>query len=229
MRLACLDQLSAKRAQSDIIGFLLIIALAIVIVSLTYFWAGPMLQRAQDEQAVQELREQMYGFCSAIKAVANEQGAISIQFKIPKGYLALSQTNDTSTTPNTIVYKGVFSLANPPPRKLLIGYGVSQSDLASKTPADINMVRWPGAVPLGEEPCFLIEQGSTEFYLHFRHLSVSNGTWTECYRIRLVAGEQAAAGAGQRTINLVWKGENVTTNVGSCNRLTEQIVEFSIK
>ncbi|MGC8885172.1 MAG: hypothetical protein ACP5KK_01600 [Candidatus Nanoarchaeia archaeon] len=215
-----------QKAQTDIIAFLLIIAMAVIIVSLTFFWATPLIEQTRDEYAAQKLRGQLLELCSAIKTVANEQGALSTQFEIPKGTLALLTLEE-----NTSVLKlsGQYKLANPAPQKVL--FGSNQIDISGKSLPE-NFVSF-NPIPLGEEPCLLVERGALEFFLYLVPLNISNGSWNECYRIILIPGEQAAAGTGQKIINLIWTGENITNdiNIGGtlCNKTISQLVEFTIR
>jgi hypothetical protein len=202
-----------KKAQSTIIGFILITAIAVVIISATMFWASPLIERAQDQQEVNRMEQKFLELHQSIKKVASEQGALSLPFDISKGVIALNSNN------NTINYQGQFNVVQPTPRKLIFGNNTPADVSATPTAAEI--------VPLGiEEPAYLFEQGAVEFNLHYRIVNDSGS----CHQIKLLPGGQAGAGAGSHTIRLIWEGENISTTIpGGCSSLTEQLVEFNVE
>lgn len=206
------------KAQSTIIGFILVTAIAVIIISFTLFWARPLIEKTQDQQEVLRLEQKMLELHNAIKKVASEQGAISMPFDIKRGVIALNNVD------NTINYKGQFNIENPVSRKLVFGNNTIPSNSATPIAAEI--------VPLGiEEPAYLFEQGAIEFNLHYRIVNDTNTG--NCYRIKLVPGQQAAAGVGSHVIKLTWLMENITTDATafagcSSNQTTDQLVEFNI-
>jgi len=77
----------------------------------------------------------------------------------------------------------------------------------------------------------MYEQGAIEFNLHYR--VIQDMSSMACYRIKLIPGQQAAAGVGNHVIRLTWLMENTTTNstlYANCtnNQTTDQVVEFDI-
>ncbi len=201
-----------KKAQSTIIGFILITAIAVAIISATMFWARPLIERAQDQQEVNRMEQKFLELHQAIKKVASEQGALSLPFDINRGVITLSNNN-------TINYQGQFNVVQPTPKKLIFGNNTPTIGTVSPIAAEI--------VPLGtEEPAYLFEQGAVEFNLHYRIVNNSGA----CHQIKLVPGGQAGAGAGSHTIRLIWEGENISTTIPSgCSTLTEQLVEFNVE
>jgi len=190
-----------KKAQSTIIGFILVTAIAVVIISTTMFWARPLIERAQDQQEVNRLEQKFLELHQSIKKVASEQGALSLPFDISRGIIVLGSNN-------TINYQGQFNIIQPTPRKLVFGNNTAE------------------IIPLGtEEPAYLFEQGAIEFNLHYRIVNDSGS----CHKIKLLPGGQAGAGAGSHTIRLIWKAENTSASIPSgCSNLTEQLVEFNV-
>jgi hypothetical protein len=206
------------RGQSTIVGFILVTAIAVIIISFTLFWARPLIEKTQDQQEVLRLEQKMLELHNAIKNVASGQGAISMPFDIRRGVIALNNVN------NTINYQGQFNIENPVSRKLVFGNNTIPVNTTIPTAVEI--------VPLGaEEPAYMYEQGAIEFNLHYRVVKDTNTN--NCYRIKLVPGQQAAAGVGSHVIKLTWLMENTTTdNVAfagcSSNLTTDQVVEFDI-
>lgn len=213
------------KAQSTIIGFILVTAIAVVIVSLTLFWARPLIDKAQDQQEVLRLEQKFLELHNSIKKVAAEQGSLSLSFDIKRGVLALNNVN------NTINYQGQYTIQNPTSRKLVFGNNtVNLSAISgSVLPAAEEVV------PLGvEEPAYLYEQGAVEFNLHYR--IINNTGAGICYRIKLMPGQQAAAGTGRHVVRLTWLYENTTVydseinpSPYGCTRLKDQLVEFDIR
>lgn len=201
-----------QRGQSNIIGFLLTVAIAVVIASATLFWAQPLLERTQDQQEVMRLETKFLELHEVIKKVASEQGSLSMQFDLNRGTLTLDNVN------NTIIYSGQYDIANPTPRKAVFG-NVSIAEVQA-----FNITR-PGLLGT-DEPAVLLEQGAMDFFLHYRPLNNSAGN---CYRIKLLAGSKPGTGEGRNTIILTWKGENTTTFPTGCSAgLLDQLVEFDI-
>ena len=200
------------RAQSTIIGFILVTAIAVVVISLTMFWARPLIEQAQDQQEVTRMEQKFLELHSAIKKVATEQGSLSLPFNIQRGSIVLLANN-------TINYQGQFNIVQPTPKKLVFGNNTAITQTTTPTAAEV--------VPLGtEEPAYLYEQGAIEFNLHYR---IVNDTSTgNCYKITLASGQQASAGIGNHIIRLTWLYENTSIPHGPCTSLTEQVVEFDI-
>ena len=200
------------RAQSTIIGFILVTAIAVVVISLTLFWARPLIDQAQDQQEVLRLEQKFLELHNSIKKVAAEQGSLSMSFDINRGAITLAANN-------TINYQGQFNVVQPTPRKLVFGNNTLINQTTTLTAAEI--------VPLGtEEPAYLYEQGAVEFNLHYRTVNdISTG---KCYKITLVSGQQAGAGAGNHVIKLTWLYENTSSPHIPCTSLTEQVVEFDV-
>lgn len=200
------------KAQSTIIGFILVTAIAVVIISATMFWARPLIEKAQDQQEVTRMEQKFLELHSAIKKVASEQGSLSIPFDINRGTIALAANN-------TINYQGQFIIERPTPRKIVFGNNTPTNVTTIPTVSEI--------VPLGiEEPAYLLEEGAVELNLHYR---IVNDTSTGvCHQIKLVSGQQAAAGSGRYIIKLTWLQENITSYTGCPSNLTQQLVEFNI-
>jgi hypothetical protein len=204
--------MKSRKGQSTIIGFILVTVIAIIIVSLSLFWALPLLEKTNDQQEVQKLELKFLELHDAIKKTASEQGSMSIGFDMSKGILTLDNVN------NTIKYNGQFNLANPIPRKAIFG-NVSLSQVQNFN------ITAPGV--LGQdEPAVLIEQASVQLFLHYRPLIDSSN---KCYGIKLIPGGQPGAGVGKHTIILTWKGENSTISADCSAGLTEQLVEFDVR
>ena len=201
-----------RKGQSTIVGFILVTAIAVVIVSISLLWAMPLLEKIRDQQEVDRIELKFLEIHEAVKKVASEQGSLSVDFNIPQGILTLNNVN------NTIIYNGEFDLANPIIRKAVFG-NVSLEEMRSFN------ISGPGTLGI-DEPAVLIEQGAIELFLHYRPLANSAN---ECFRIKLMPGNQPGAGIGRHTIILTWKGENATTFPIDCSAgLTDQLVEFNV-
>ncbi|MEM2874292.1 MAG: hypothetical protein QW063_02515 [Candidatus Nanoarchaeia archaeon] len=205
------------KGQSTIVGFILVTAIAIVIISVSMFWAIPLLEKTQDQQRVQRIEMKFFELHEAIKRVASTQSSLAMDFNIDRGLLSLDANN------NTIIYSAQFDLTNPVPRKALLG----MTDIMKVK--ELNIMA-PGILGT-DEPAVLIEQGSLELLLHYRPLNTTDGN---CYRIKLIPGNMPGAGIGRHTIILTWKGENLTattTTFGgvNCSTLLDQLVEFDVK
>jgi hypothetical protein len=203
-----------KKGQSTIIGFILVTAIAIIIVSLTLFWAAPLLEKSRNQVEVQRLEQKFIELHETIVKVAAEQGELSFPFTINKGTINLDPEN------NEIVYKSQIELNAPIPCRIIFG-GAS-------------CIGIPEVGQIGtNESAYLKEQASVDFILHYRTLNQSDGS---CYRIKLRPGDQTTAGVGRHTIFLTWLQENQTNITlvglnGSCDAgilLREQLVEFNI-
>jgi hypothetical protein len=186
-------------------------AIAIIIISLTLFWARPLIDRAQDQQEVLHMEQKFLELHDSIKNVAAGQGSLSIPFDIKRGSITLAANN-------TINYQGQFDTGNPVSKKLVFGNNTAPTTSLVPTVEEV--------VPLGiEEPAYLYEQGAVEFNLHYR---IVNDTSTGiCYRIKLVPGQQPGAGVGTHVLRLTWLYENTTSYTG-CTSLKDQLVEFTI-
>ncbi len=201
-----------EKAQSTIIGFILITAIAVVIISATLFWSRPLIEKAQDQQEVNRMEQKFLELHNAIKSVASGQGSLSLPFDIQRGMIALNSNN------NTINYQGQFVVSQPTPRKIVFGNNTATSVTTTPTLEEI--------VPVGiEEPGWLLEEGALELNLHYRYVNNSGA----CHRILLVPGQQAAGGVGSHVIRLTWLQENATAAPAGCTTLTDQLVEFDIK
>ena len=206
-----------NKGQSTIIGFILITAIAIVIVAFALFFSTPLLERSADQLEVRRLEQKFIELHDTIKKVASDQGQLSTRFVIKKGFLSLDPED------NDVVFESQLNLNAPIPCKVIFGF-LGRCD-------KIQEVGESGI----DESAILTEQSAVDFRLHYRIL---NNTAGDCFRIKLVPGQQTAASSGRHTIFVKWLQENTTTNVTSvptftsgCNTsepLTEQIVEFNI-
>jgi uncharacterized protein (UPF0333 family) len=189
-----------KKAQSSIIGFLLITAIALVIVGMTFFFAVPTIDKTRNQDEVVRIENRMIETHAAIKKVANEQTQMTVPFNIEKGILTLD--ND-----NTLIYEANMRLPNTFNPHLLIGNDTGEI----------------GTLGL-DEPGYLLEQGAVEMRLHYVLLMDSAGN---CYGVQLRALGQVAAGAGNHFVFFKWAGEN-TSVLSGCTTTTRQIVDVSI-
>jgi hypothetical protein len=200
-----------EKAQSTIIGFILITALAVAIISATLFWSRPLIERAQAQQEINNMEQKFIELHNAIKKVAAGQGSLSLPFDIQSGMIALNNNN------NTINYEGYFDVLQGSPYKIIFGNNTPVTADTIPTTSEV--------VPLGtEEPGWLTEEGAITLNLHYRIVNAS-GT---CYQIKLMPGQQAGAGVGAHTIRLTWLGENTTPYTGCSNNLTQQLIEFDV-
>ncbi|MEM4247732.1 MAG: hypothetical protein QXH80_00535 [Candidatus Nanoarchaeia archaeon] len=189
-----------EKAQSSIIGFLLITAIALVIVGTTFFFAVPTIDKTRNQDEVVRIENRMIETHAAIKKVANEQTQMTVPFNIREGILTLDNNN-------TLIYEANMRLPNVFSPHLLIGNDTDEI----------------GTLGL-DEPGYLLEQASVEMRLHYIILNDSAGN---CYGVQLRAAGQVAAGAGDHFIFFRWAGENTST-VPGCATTTRQIIDVSI-
>jgi hypothetical protein len=214
-----------ERGQSTVIGFILITAIAIVIISVTLFWAAPLVEQSNAQLELQRLEQKFLELHRTVEKVAGEQGQLSMEFNIERGTLSLDPDDDdgiATSFENNIVYKGQLDLQSVIPCKSLL------------EPITCNNILVEGVGEGGivgeNESAWLVERGAVEFILHYRLMQSDD----ECHRIKLVPGEQTTAGAGRHTIFLTWLQENVTgaptpSGCGGLAPLRDQIVEFNIE
>jgi len=219
-----------EKGQSTVIGFILITAIAIVIISVTLFWAAPLIEQSNAQLEVQRLEQKFLELHRTIEKVAGEQGQLSMEFNIEEGVLSLQPDNDSdlfvTEAENNIVFDSQLKLQNPIVCKSLIE-PITCNQIFNEGDAE-------GGV-LGENTsAWLVERASVELILHYRYLQDG----TDCFRIKLVPGVQSTAGPGRHTIFLTWLQENTTAGSdaplgsecpSSPGVLREQVVEFHIE
>ena len=191
----------ARKAQSTVIGFLAITAIAIVIAGTTFLWAKPLLDKTMAQDEVLRIENRMLETHAAIKRVANTQSQASVNFDISKGTLMLDMNNSIifrmfTELPNT--YAGVFLLGN-----------------------ETNEIGVLGT----DEPAYILEQGSYQAKLHY---IVLNDTATgSCTGIHLEPGGQVTASQGRHSLFLKWVRQDAAT-VAGCTSTTLQVVQVEI-
>ncbi|MFH0868817.1 MAG: hypothetical protein V1839_01170 [archaeon] len=191
-----------RKAQSTVIGFLAITAIAIVIAGTTFLWAKPLLDRTMAQDEVLRIENRMLELHAAITRVANTQSQASVSFDITKGTLTLDQDN-------SIIFKMFSDLANPYQNVVLLGNGTTELGILG-----VN------------EPAYILEQGS---YLAKLHYIVLYDTATgNCKGIRLEPGGQVTVGQGRHSVFLKWARQNETT-VAGCASTTLQVVQVDIE
>lgn len=189
------------RAQSTVIGFLAITAIAIVIAGTTFLWAKPLLDKTMAQDEVLRIENRMLETHAAIKRVANTQSQASVNFDIKKGMLFFDSNN-------SIIFKMQTELPEPYKNVVLLGNGTY--DLGT----------------LGiDESAYILEQGAYQAKLHYRTLYDSSTG--DCVGILLEAGGQVAAGSGEHNVFLKWLRENSTV-VSGCGSTTAQVVRVEI-
>ncbi len=191
-----------KKGVSSLIGFLVLTAIAVSIMAGVFLWAAPNIQKAQNNDDVSAMENQFLQLHSAIKKSASEQARASVPFNIKKGRLFVD-TNGTNN--NSIVYVANLRLPQPYSRTL-IG---NKSEFGR----------------LGiDEPAYFTEMGAIEMTLHYITL---NDTSSNCYRISLRPGQQAATGAGSHLVFVTWASES-NDGISGCIRNTTEIVDINI-
>ena len=206
-----------EKAQGTIIGFILITAIAIVIVSVTLFWAAPLLEESRNQIEIQRLEQKMLELHDTIEKTAAQQGRLSLPLPIGKGTINLDSNS------NSILFKSQLG-TNPIPCKNLF------RDI---TCSDVLAGQGEGGIIGINESAILLERESVEFDLHYRFLT--NSDESKCFRIKLAPGRQTTAGTGRHTVFATWLQENITlapglpTGCGDAANLTEQLVEFHVE
>jgi len=189
----------AKKGQTTIIGFLLITAIALVIVASTFFFAIPLIDKTKNQDEVARMENRMIETHAAIKKVANEQTQMTVPFSIRKGILTLADNN-------TLIYQANMLLPISYNR-LLIGNDTSEV----------------GTLGV-DEPGFLLERASVEMRLHYIVLKDNS---SKCYGIELKPGGQVTAGIGDHFVFFKWVGED-NSAIPGCTSAVRQIIEMSI-
>lgn len=194
--------------QTALIGFLILIAIGLSVITAVYLWAWPNIQKAQNQDEVFRLENRMIELHNAIKKAANEQGFLTVPFTIKKGRLFLSANN-------SLTYKGHFRLPQIYQNRILFG---------NKTNRYLNGTDEIGVLG-SDEPAYLLERGAVELSLNY--IFLNNTRDGKCYRIKLTPGAQAAAGPGDHVVFVKWVDEN-TTNIGGCNTTAQELISIHI-
>jgi hypothetical protein len=205
-----------RKGQSTIVGFVLITAIAIVIVSVTLLWAAPLLENSRNQLEVQRLEQKFLDLHETIEKVASSQGKLSLQFITSKGVISLDSNS------NSIIFQSQLGLDAIPCKNLFGEIDCSE----------ILFGNAEGGIIGVNKSAYLLEQEAVDFELHYTYLTDS--AESRCYRIKLQPGRQTTAGPGRHTAFLTWLQENVTTSglpagCGDAANLTEQLVEFHIE
>ncbi len=197
------------KAQSNLIGFLILIGIGLSIITTVFLWALPAMQSAQNQDEVFRLENRMIELNNAIKKAANEQGMLTVPFTIKKGMLYLGINN-------SIVYAANFRLPQAYQERILLG---------NKTNVFTNGLYETGILGRNE-PAYLMEKGAIELTL--RYLLMNDTSTGKCYQIKLTPGNQATAGRGDHTIFVKWVDENTTT-VSGCNTTIQEIINIDME
>lgn len=197
------------RAQSTIIGFLLITLIALVIVGATFFWGKPLIERSLDFDELSRLENRMLELHTAIKKVANEQSQATVPFTITKGTLALDPKD------NEIIFEANLDVPIAVGRELLDG--TVNTTLNSSDIGKLGV----------DEPAILLERKKVE--LNLRYILLNDSITGDCYGIDLQPGTQSTAGVGSHKVLLKWTGENRSSTFSGCRNVTLQIVTVNIE
>ena len=188
------------KAQSTVICFLAITAIAVIIAGTTFFWAKPLFDKTLAQDEVLRIENRMLETHAAIVRAASTQSQTTVDFDINKGILMLSN--------NSIIFRMQTSLPNPYDDVVLLGNGTY----------DIGT--------LGvDEPAYVLEQGSYQAKLHYRVLNDTSAN--KCAGILLEPGAQVAIGEGRHNIFLKWIRVNATTVTG-CSSTILQVIQVDM-
>ena len=189
-----------QRAQSTVVGFLAVTAIAIVIAGTTFFWAKPLLDKTMAQDEVLRIENRLLETHAAITRVANMQSQATVDFNIKKGLLFFDGNN-------SLIFKMLVELPEPYKGVVLLGNQTYEVGVLGK-----------------DEPAYILEQGTYEAKLHYRYLRDSTNT---CMGILLESGAQSAAGPGTHKLFLKWLREN-TTVVSGCTTSSAQVVQVEV-
>ncbi|MEM4714078.1 MAG: hypothetical protein QXQ79_00855 [Candidatus Nanoarchaeia archaeon] len=169
-----------KAGQTNIIGVLMTVAIAIIVTAITIAWAIPLIENTKDFAELKNLENKFIELNEAIKYAAAYQTSVSVPIELNKGYITLKDNR-------TILYSGQLALKTPVPQKALIG--------------DLNNLNKIGI--LGKDDfAILIEQGSLEIYLTYIPLKDSTN---KTHQIFLSPGAMPGAGKGRHVLIVSFK------------------------
>ena len=190
-----------KKAQETLIGFLMLVMIGLAIMTMDFGWAWPAIQKAQNMDEAMRLENRMIELHNAVKKAASEQGMLTVPFTIKKGMLYLDNNN-------SIVMKSFIDLPQVFQEQTVFGNKTMLGVLGS------------------DEPGYLLKRGAVEFELHY--INLNNTNTGKCYGIKLISGNQGAAGRGEHTVFDKWVQENSTT-VAGCSSTIHEVVSINIE
>ena len=197
-----------RRAQSNVVGFILVVMIVLVTAGATYFWAFPLLQSSKDYSEIARVENKMFELHYAILAVAGQHTQKNIQFNLDKGTLALKNNLTINYRANMPLPEGVSS-----GEVILLGETIHTNDTV--TVEDIGI--------LGrDEPASITKKGTIEFELTYRILNDTDKS-DQCYGIILSPKKNAAIGKGRHYIYIQWNNTE-TSNYLGCNTNWERIL-----
>lgn len=200
----------SKKAQSEVIGFILLTLIVIAAVSMTFFWAKPQIDKINNANEVSRVENRMIALHSAINEVANHKTQRTVSFEIKKGQLYLQN--------QSIIYSAYMDL----PESMISSRKILKGNKSDTGPC-VNYSVY-GRVGYDDSGC-LIEKGSIE--LELKYIVLNDTSENKCYGIMLDAGDNAAAAGGSHDILLTYKETN-TTNYDACSSTSRPVVTFNI-
>ncbi len=196
-----------RKAQAEVVGFVLLTLIVIAIVSISFFWAKPQIDKINNVAEVKRIENRMLALNNAIRDVANEKSQRTVPFDIKKGQLYLA--ND-----RTITYSAYMDL----PDQLVSSERVLAGNKNESGPCMDSTLF--GTLGTDEAGC-LIEKGSIE--LELKYINLNDTANNECHGIFLTPGDNAMVGSGSHTVLLTFKETN-TSAIGSCTTSYRQII-----
>ena len=197
-----------KKAQTNIIGFLMVTLIVLVVVSGTFFWAKNFLDEANHFNEISRIENRMIELDKAIREVVNEQSQRKVKFEIDEGYLFIDN-NHTIT----------FSFARNPPSSL-DSSGVAILGNTSRSGPCFNY-NITGELGTDRSSC-IVKKGRD---ISINYITLNDTSSQNCYSVQFQSGGTAAAGSGIHDILLTYSHTNTTTE---CNSNYIQVINVDI-
>jgi len=187
------------RGQAQIVGFTLVTLIMLSITAVVFIWANPLIQNSKDVNDLDRIENKMILLDNAIREVATQKSQKTIDFEIKSGDLLMESSSK-------LVYYTNIDLPISSGEKIVVrGYNNYNN---SEGPC-LNATR-NGSIGTDSSSCLLL-QGSAIYELYY---PVLNDSDSNCFAIRLKAGNNAGASKGKHKIKLRYDHLNTSVENG---------------
>jgi len=194
-----------KKAQSNIIAFMLIIGVSLFLVSSTYYWLVPTVKEITSLNDVKKIEKQMLDLHKAISQVSREKSQRSLPLSINRGTIRVRE--------DSIIYSGFYDLPEPEKGEEMILYGGINSTCGAYT--CINCSKDKIGKLGSDEPACLLRRGNVEIEL--RYLRLNDSFTGNMYDIKFKTSQRSHGGPGSRSINIEWVNRTIRENPSQKN------------
>ena len=185
-----------KQGQAQVVGFTLITLIMLSVTAVVFIWANPLIKNSKDVSDLNRIENRMILLDNAIIEVATQKSQRTVDFEIRSGNLLLESSN-------RLVYYTNINLPSSSGEKIVI-----RGENKTEGGACLN-ISAKGIIGTDSSSC-LILQGSAIYELYYPILNDS----TNCFAIRLKAGNNAGAGKGYHKIKLKYDHLNTSDDSG---------------